>query len=81
MKKSEKIKKLKKKIDNKSASDADYKMYAYLSRISGMDGMEKSLKDRIGRNLKAGEHTYKTIDKVFDRINNKGKENETQNNT
>ena len=73
MKRKEKLEELKKKIDNKTASDAEYKMFSYLTRLSGMKGFEKSLKDRIGRNLNAGEHTYKAVDKVFDRINNRGK--------
>lgn len=79
MKRKEKIKKLKEKIDNNTASDTEYKMYSYLTRLSGMDGMEKSLKDRIGRNLNAGEHTYNTIEKIYSKINNReiGKTNET----
>ena len=72
MNRAEKIKKLQSKIENKTASETEYKMYAYLTRLSGMKGFEKSLKDRIGRNLNAGEHTYKAVDKVFDRINNRG---------
>ncbi len=76
MKHKEKLEKLKIKIDNKTASDSEFKMYSYLSRISLMKGFLKSSKARIGRNLNAGEHTYKAIDKVFDRINNRGN-NET----
>ena len=72
MKRKQKLEDLKKKIDNKTASDTDYKMFAYLTRLSGMKGFEKSLKDRIGNHLNAGEHTYKAVDKVFDRINNRG---------
>lgn len=64
-----KIQQLKIKIDNKTASEAEYKMYDYLTRLSGMKGFEKSLKDRIGQHLNAAEHTYKAIDNVFDRIN------------
>lgn len=69
MKRKAKIKTLKIKIDSKTASDAECKMYDYLTRLSGMKGFEKSLKDRIGQHLNAGEHTYKAIDNVFDRIN------------
>lgn len=76
MKNKQKLEKLKKKIEDKTASEEEYKMYAYLTRLSGMKGFEKSLKDRIGRQLNAGEHTYKAVDKVFDRINNRGS-NET----
>lgn len=72
MKKKDKLEELRKRIEDKTASDTDYKMFAYLTRLSGMKGFEKSLKDRIGRNLNAGEHTYKTVDKVFDRINKVG---------
>ena len=72
MKRKEKIEELRKKIENKTASDTEYKMFAFLTRISGMKGFEKSLKDRLGRNLNAGEHTYKAVDRVFDRINKVG---------
>lgn len=78
MKKQEKIKKLKEKIDNEEATDQEYKMYKFLTRISGMKGMEKSLKDRLGRDIGSNQHIYKTVDKVFDRIDKRREKNENR---
>jgi hypothetical protein len=58
-------------VENKNVS-IEHRMDKHLSNLSGMKGAEKSTKDKIGRNLNAGEHTYKTIDKVYDRINKRG---------
>lgn len=62
-------------IDDKRINDTEHKMDKHLSRISGMKGAEKSIKDRIGRNQNSAERTYSTIEKVFDRINKIGRGN------
>lgn len=67
----EKLKELKKKIDDGTASSADFRMYKFLSRLSGMKGVEW----HISRRLHAGENKYKkAVDsstKIYDKIYNK----------
>lgn len=58
-------------VENKPLQDTSHRMDKHLTRLSGMEGAEKSIKDKIGKNLNGAEHTYSTIDKVFDRINKK----------
>ena len=74
MKHKEKLKKLKKKVDDNLASDVEYRMYKYLSRLSGMKGAEKSLKDKLGKDINSAETTTDIANKVFDRIDKKRKE-------
>lgn len=64
---------LKKQL-NQKLPDTDHVMDKHLTVLSGMKGAEKSIKDKIGKDLKRAEHTYSTIDKVLDRINKRRKE-------
>lgn len=54
-------------VENKPLQDTSHRMDKHLTRLSGMKGAE----NKIARNLNGAEHTYSTIDKVFDRINKK----------
>ena len=70
---------LKKKIagvEDKKIGDTEHVMDKHLSSLSGMKGNEKSIKDRIGRNMNSAERTYSTVEKIFDRINKIGTRNE-----
>lgn len=60
-------------IEDKKIVDTEHQMDKYLTRLSGQKGSEKSIKDRIGRNMNSAERTYSTVEKVFDRINKIGK--------
>lgn len=55
-----------------NVGDGDEEMNDKLSRISGQKGMEKSLKDKIGKSLNRGDPS-EVYDKMLKRINKERK--------